>query len=379
MSKKKKILVLNYEFPPLGGGGGVSAKQIAEGFVENGYEVDYLTMGYKNLPKKESLNKLTVHRVWVPGRTEIPTATLLCQILFPIFAFPQALQLTRQNRYEFINTHFAVPTGPLGTWVSKIRNLNNILSIHGGDIYDPTKKLSPHSSYILNRIVRWVMNNAKVIVAQSSNTKNNAEKYYSPNKEIKVIPLPYTKKDFLPKTRQELSLKNSIRYTVSVGRLVKRKGFDDLITAIAKTNDPHIHAIIIGDGPEKNTLYRLSKKLNVQNRIHFYGNVSEEIKFQLMNVSDLYVLSSKHEGFGIVLQEAMQVGLPILATDNGGQIDLVDEGLNGKIIPVSNTDIMAEKIKSMITSKPLRYSSSKYMSKFNSKKIALDYINNIIV
>jgi len=76
----------------------------------------------------------------------------------------------------------------------------------------------------------------------------------------------------------------------------------------------------------------LSQKLGVSKRVHFLGFVSEEKKFQYLANSDLYVLSSLHEGFGIVLQEAMQVGLPIVATNYGGQTDILKEGENAFLI-----------------------------------------------
>ncbi|WP_269849835.1 glycosyltransferase [Methanosarcina horonobensis] len=64
----------------------------------------------------------------------------------------------------------------------------------------------------------------------------------------------------------------------------------------------------------------------------FLGFVSETKKFQYLQNSDVYVLSSLHEGFGIVLQEAMQVGLPIISTDSGGQVDFIKEGKNGILL-----------------------------------------------
>ena len=370
----RRILLLNYECPPLGGGGGVAALQIAEGFIENGYEVDYLTMTFSDLPKFEVMNGVNVYRVWVPGRTEMPTASLLCQILFPLFAFPKALRLVQKNSYEFINTHFAVPTGPLGIWISKLFKLPNILSIHGGDIYDPTKKTSPHRFWPVKKVVQWVINSSDRIVAQSSNTKENALKFYTPEKDIEVIPLPYERKKFAPKTRKELGLDPKQKYTVSVGRLVKRKGFDDLIKAIALIDDKNVHSLIIGDGPELKNLQNLAQDLNISDKIHFLGFVSTEAKFQYMKVADLYVLSSKHEGFGIVLQEAMQVGLPIVATDHGGQVDLLDKN-NGMLVPVGNTEVLSKTISMMIQSDQFCYDSSIYMKKYQSKLIAQKYVN----
>ncbi len=348
----KKILILNYEFPPLGGGGGRVSISLGRGFLEKGYEVDVITSMYEGLPIQENVEGIHVHRVKILGRKKKQTASFLSMLTFLISGSLCGMRLCRKNDYSFINTHFVLPTGPLGFFLSKLFRIKNVLSLLGGDIYDPSKKSSPHNSFYMRWVVRTLLNQADHVVALSSDIQNNALRFYGPEKEISVIVNSYDPFPFSPVDREELGLREDRRYLISIGRVVPRKGFDYLIKCLTLLDD-NVELLIIGDGTEKEALTELALEMGLSGRVHLLGEVSEEKKFQYLAVADIYVLSSLHEGLGIVLQEAMQVGLPIVATNHGGQVDLVKDRINGLLIAPKDFKAMAGAINTLFSDRQL--------------------------
>ena len=136
-----------------------------------------------------------------------------------------------------------------------------------------------------------------------------------------------------------------------------------------------IHGIIIGEGPERGYLEDLIVELSLEDRISLAGNVDEERKFQYLSAADVFVLSSVHEGFGIVIQEAMQTGITIVATNNGGQTDLITNGENGYLVPIENPHALAYAVQHAL-SKGKKVVEDQ-VALFSPKNIAHRYIDLI--
>lgn len=373
-----KILIVNYEFPPLGGGGGVATYDLAVEWAKTA-QVDVLTSSFKDIPKYEEVEGINVYRTTILFRKSRDAATFISMASFLFFGFFKGISLIRKNKYEVMNTHFAVPTGPLGNILSKIFKIPNVLSIHGGDIYDPSKKMSPHKSPFFRRVVKNMLNKADCIVAQSSNTKDNAVSYYSPNKDIEIIPLAYHTPKIPNISRKELGLKDNQFLITTVGRVIKRKGLDTAIKAMSRLEKKNIVLIIMGDGPERANLENLTEELKLTENVKFLGFVDDDKKYGVLNNSDLFMMTSLHEGFGIVFMEAMFCGLPIVCTNHGGQVDFLFHEKNALLINVGDDEACAKSIERFYTDKKLYKSASdlnqKDVKKFYAENVAAQYMD----
>jgi glycosyltransferase involved in cell wall biosynthesis len=366
------VLIINYECPPLGGGGGISCYQISRELA-NAHHIDYLTTGNKELPRSEVREGINIFRVPVIGRKNLSTASLLSMIsFFPISLF-KGIHLCATNNYDVINAHFVIPSGLPAAIIAKIFRKPLVISVHGGDIYDPSKKWSPHRHATLRLIIKWVLKQADCVVAQSNNTKENLTRYYKFHGQIKIIPLGFFQPQFLRVTRKNLGVPENQIIFISVGRLVKRKGYEYAIRALSELADRSFHYFIIGDGPEEGDLKNLAITLGLEKNVTFLGYLPEEQKFQYLAVSDIYLLPSIHEGFGICLLEAMHCGLPIISTDNGGQVDLLKDYVNALFSEAQNSDAFSKKIRELLADENLRMA----LSSNNRRDIANFYIEEI--
>jgi len=198
---------------------------------------------------------------------------------------------------------------------------------------------------LFNFLYKFFYNNFDLIVCQSNYMKNDLINNYDiKNAKIVVINNPvdteYIKK-MLKKSNQLFLDKNKVNL-LAVGRLSKQKGYDLLLQALSKL-DKKFHLTILGEGNEEIYLKALAKTLKIQNQVLFMA--FQENPYKYMSQADLYILSSRYEGFPNVVLEAHTCGTPVVAFDcPGGTSEIIENGVNGFLCQCGKVDALVEKI-----------------------------------
>lgn len=148
------------------------------------------------------------------------------------------------------------------------------------------------------------------------------------------------------KLRQELGLGNG-KMILSIGQFIHRKGYDIMLRAAAKL-DPGTDIYIVGGDPTEEYL-QICREENLQN-VHFVGFMKKDQLLKYYQAADLFVLPTREDIWGLVINEAMAYGLPVITTDRCvAGLDLVENGVNGYIVPVADVDALADSINTLFT------------------------------
>jgi len=360
-----KILMLNYEFPPLGGGAGNATDNISRELVKKRHDVTVLTSRYGEQPKFEIKNGVKIYRVpsW---RKSIHDCGFSGAYTYVLFAALKLFKL-KKNNYDVLHYFFSLPTGLLSLLPYAFRKTPYIVSLRGSDVpyYDIYNKNVHLFNLILKPVNRYIWGKAKKVVALSNSLKLTALRT-APEQVFEVIPNGVEMDLFKPKSKASRSNKKLKLITVS--RLINRKGIDHIIKALAETRDKDIKLIIIGTGNYESFLKKLCEKLKLNDVVHFRGYYPREKLPELYNDADVFILPSLAESFGLVFAEAMACGLPIIGAKTGGIVDLVKKE-NGILVEPGNIQEIKEAIKQMKFSSEMRNG----MSKKNRDKIVKHY------
>lgn len=347
-----KILFLNYEYPPLGGGAANANAYLLKMYSKDpNVFVDLITSSPDSEEHITELNeRIRIHALPI-GKTE---ATLHHQsqkelLVYSYKAYQRADQFLQKNNYDVIHAFFGIPCGFLGWRLGKKYKVPYIVSLRGSDVPGYSERFSFIYTFLTPLITRvWV--HAAKVVSNSQGLKDLALKAAS-TQEISIIPNGVDTEKFVPATEP------SEEWVITAGatRLTERKGIHLIIEALPEliAIQPKLVFEVMGDGSSLESLQEQAKNLGVQDHVRFLGRIPATETPKYYSRAKVFILPSANEGMSNALLEALASGLPVVVTDTGGSQELVETGVNGFIITRDQRAI-AEAVKKLLTDESLR-------------------------
>ncbi len=336
-----RILSLNYEFPPIGGGGGNAHQQILRCFTEYAdLDVTLITTTPQKEPYEEDYSD-NIRIRFLPLAKEGLHYWRRGEVLRYLRQHSNySKQHLQENTYDLCHVFFGFPSG----WLA-YRQRNHfpyLISVRGSDVPGYNKRFGLDYIFLAPALKR-IYNQASAVVANSEGLKTLFDNHYT-NLSAHVIPNGVNVERFRPIEKQ-----NYVPKLITIARLIPRKGIDLLISAcgtLAKTNVSfELH--ILGEGPEMRNLKQQTQSYGIADRVQFHGRIERDRVAQFLPYCNLFVLPSFAEGMPNAALEAMACGLPLVLTDTGGAEELIKE--NGVVVPKGNVEALTRTLKELLT------------------------------
>jgi glycosyltransferase involved in cell wall biosynthesis len=344
-----RLLLINSEYPPVGGGAGNATAHIARCFADMGHETLVITSRFEDLPHEERSGNLTVYRIPSLRRRQDRSGAWE-QLIFLFSASFWISSLVLRNRPNATLAFFGAPSGMIAYLLKKRFKIPYVVSLRGGDV----PGFRPYDFRIYHKVLapflEVVWRNSASVVANSKGLRDLARAFDS-HFEIPIIPNGV---DLDLYTSPQRSWQPSV--LLSVGRLVYQKGFDLGIRALARLRHLDWQWHIAGDGPEMGALKALAREQGIGDRVVFLGWQSRQELIQCYKQSNLFLFPSRHEGMPNAVLEAMASGLPVIASRISGNEELVQHEKTGLLVESENVDALESALRSLFENPSLRKS-----------------------
>lgn len=324
-----KILVISHEYPPIGGGGANACSYLTRGFAEHGHKVTIVTANYNGLPEREAILGVRIIRVNAKRKHQ-EHCSFQEMLSFLMKALPVADQLEKNERFDICQIFFGIPSGPVGFYLKKKYHLPYVIRFGGGDIPGFQERFAKVYRMIAPAI-RLIWKNADTLVANSEGLQQLAYRFYD-KKEVKIITNGVDTEYFVPGDK-----KGKVIKILFVSRLIERKGLQHIIPKLSEIQEKsgqQIRLIIVGDGPYKEELIRITVESDAQDMVCFEGYKNKRDILAYYQDADIFILPSRKEGMPNVVLEAMACGLPIVMTPCEGSRELIAD--NGYIAEIAD-------------------------------------------
>jgi L-malate glycosyltransferase len=341
---------------PTFGGSGIVATELGKALSRKGHEIHFIT--YSQPVKLGVLREnIFYHEV---NTSDYP--------LFEYTPYEQVLtsklvDVVKFEKLDLLHVHYAIPHASAAYMAQQILktqgiNIPFITTLHGTDITLVGKDPS------FEPVITFSINHSNIVTAVSENLKKDTLELFNINKEIEVIPNFICLEDYKQtnnkKYKNRIAKKNE-KVITHISNFRKVKRIQDVLKAFKIINDSiPSKLVLVGDGPERAKMERLSRELNISKDVNFLGNLKSTK--EVLNISDLFMLPSSSESFGLAALEALACGVPVIATNKGGIPEVVEHGKSGYLSKVGDFKDMSKNAISIL----------------NDEKNHLEFKNNAI-
>jgi N-acetyl-alpha-D-glucosaminyl L-malate synthase BshA len=321
---------------PTFGGSGVVATELGKALADNGHQVHFIT--YRQPARLDFFSaNLFYHEVSVSN--------------YPLFDYPpyelalasKLVDVVRFEKLDLLHVHYAIPHASAAFMAKQILATYGIqvpvvTTLHGTDITlvgkDPTYK----------PVVTFSINQSDGVTAVSEDLKEDTYKHFDITKEIKVIPNFIDMSRFSLKAKDHFKIAiapNNERIVIHTSNFRKVKRTQDVIHIFERIQkEIPSKLLMVGDGPDRVYCEQLCRDLNISENVRFLGK--QDAVEEILSVSDLFIMPSESESFGLAALEAMACKVPVITSNAGGLPELNVNGVTGFMDNVGDIDAMSE-------------------------------------
>ncbi|WP_019414774.1 N-acetyl-alpha-D-glucosaminyl L-malate synthase BshA [Paenisporosarcina sp. TG20] len=340
--KKLKIGITCY---PTIGGSGVIATELGKLLAERGHEIHFIT---SSMPFR--LNRMIPNMFF--HQVEVNSYSVFQYPPYDIALASKMAEIIKKENLDILHVHYAIPHAVCAVLARDMsgQRVGIVTTLHGTDI----SVLGYDSS--LSGAIRYGIEKSDIVTAVSNSLKEQTNHLIQPNQTIETIYNFVDEREYYPDKPSNLksyyNIQDNEKVIIHVSNFRKVKHVEDVVSSFAYIRkEMPARLLLVGDGPEMNNIIKQVESLGLKNDVLFLGkqdNVSE-----LYAISDLKLLLSEKESFGLVMLEAMACGVPGIGTNIGGIPEVIDHGHNGYIVPLHDVEAVACYAFKILTNKDL--------------------------
>ncbi len=372
-----RLLFINYEYPPLGGGAATASRHLIREWTAMGCEVEVLTSRFPGLPRCEQTDGATVRRLWAARRRR-DRGRIDEMSLFMAGATWAGLGAALRRRPDAVIAFIGIPAGPPAWLINRLTGVPYVVALRGGDV--PGFRCEGIDAFhrLLAPFTRLMWRQAAAVTANSAGLSALA-RAFAPDLAVPVIHNGVDAGLFRPDPAKPETDDAPVRL-LAVGRLVAQKGVDVLLNALAEPGLERAVLDVVGDGDWRARLEAQAAALGLTDRVRFLGWLDRAELAGVYRAVDVFVLPSRDEGMPNVVLEAMASGLPVAASRVAGAEDLVAEGETGFLVPPEDAAALAAALKKLVGDAGLRAAMgargrSRVEADFTWRAAATAYLN----